>query len=140
MSSANDVKRVLTIMEMGAPGPGAPDGGMSPGADTGDVGNMMAGMMDTMGVTPEEEQYDDNFNDAEMKLAKRFIEIVGCPDRAAELLDKAIEGLDYLGMVNDNEDGEDSNAIDAMAQAMPTDADAPTTIAHMVSSFDPNAG
>ncbi len=140
MSSSKDVNQIVNLMEMGigAPGPHAPDGGMGGGmVNTGDVGNVMAGMMD-QSVTPQEETYDENFSDAEMKLAKRFIELVGCPERAEELLAKALEGFEYLGMIDDNET--DAAAIGVVAQGVPMDVDAPSTIAHMVSSFDPSAG
>ena len=136
MSSQTNVNRVAILMEMGMAGPGAPDA-TSPGVDNGNVGNVMAGMMDTMGVTPEEESYAE-FSDEEMKLAKRFIEIVGCPERSEELLAKALEGFEYLGMIDDNET--DAASIGAVAKAVPFDMDATTTIAHLVSSFDPNAG
>jgi hypothetical protein len=110
---------------------------MSSSVGTGDVGNVMAGMMDS-DVVPQEDTYDENFSDDEMKLAKRFIELVGCPERAEGLLAKALEGFEYLGMIDDNET--DAATIGVLAQGVPTDVDAPSTIAHMISSFDPNAG
>jgi hypothetical protein len=129
MSSAKQIGQIVSIMEMVLQ-----TGSIAPNSFVPDqnVGGVMAGMM---GNDQNQDEYPD-FTDEEMKLAKRFIEIVGCPERAEELLAKAIEGLEYLGLVDD--EVADSVTIDAVAQAMPLDVGAPSTVAHMVSSFDPS--
>lgn len=80
----------------------------------------------------ENNGYEDQFDDDELKLAKQFIEIVGCPDRARDLLDRAIECGDCLGMVDN-----DSQTIEAMAMIIPDTPDLPTN-GNMAAQFNPS--
>lgn len=79
----------------------------------------------------EEEEFDDEFDEEEFRIARQFIEIIGCPERARELLDKAIECSECLGMDKENND---ANTIETVAAIMPDSPDMPTNGA-LVSQF-----
>lgn len=57
------------------------------------------------------------FENDELKLAARYIQLVGCPDRARELLDKVIEAREVL-----SSDDLDDAVIDEISKVTPYDA------------------
>lgn len=80
-----------------------------------------------------ENNNDDEFSEDELRVAKQFIEMIGCPDRARDLLDQAIECGDCLGIVGDDSEAE---TIEAMAMIIPSTPDMPTN-GNMASQFNP---
>lgn len=78
---------------------------------------------------PSELQEDKPFSENDLKIAKRFVELVGGVDRARELLDKIDECEDCIGLVDDEGMEEhDSSEITKLAQMMPSMVDLPTAV------------
>lgn len=73
------------------------------------------------------DDYPD-FTEQEMRLAKKFVELVGCPERASELLNKISECEDCLGLIGDEEDDE----VSFVASTVPITPDMPTMMANMM--------
>ncbi len=73
------------------------------------------------------DDYPD-FTEQEMRLAKKFVELVGCPERATELLNKVAECEDCLGLIDDSETDE----IGFVASTVPMAPDMPTMMANMM--------
>jgi hypothetical protein len=96
-----------------------PIGQMGPGGGTGEVGGMAIAVGQATDENGEEE-----FTDKEMKMAKRFIELCGSADRVQELLDKALECEDCLGMIDDEE--QDATIIAQIGEVIPSEVDMPT--------------
>lgn len=78
----------------------------------------------------ESEDEYDQFSDAELQLAQQFLEQIGCPDRALELLDKVIECDECLGI------DDDAQQIETMALIIPDDPELPTNGA-FAAQFNP---
>ncbi len=76
-----------------------------------------------------ETQNEEQYSEKELKITKRFIEIVGGADRARELLDKVDECEDCLGLVDEEDD--DESIIQQIADAAPEVPDFPTSIKNM---------
>lgn len=86
-----------------------------------------------MPVGDEEAEYEESeCSEEELKLAKKFVELVGDPERARELVDKVADCEDCLGIIGDEEN------IDMMADIMPDMPDMPTS-GSMAVQFDPNS-
>ncbi len=88
-----------------------------------------------------EEDDSQGFTEKELKLTKRFVELVGGADRARELLDKVDECEDCLGLIDDEESSDD-DIINHMAGLMPLSADLPTGISNslgMSALYNPSA-
>jgi hypothetical protein len=73
---------------------------------------------DGFGIQNSGGEYED-FSEQEMRLAKKFIELVGCPERATELLNKAVECGECLGMLSDED------AIQKISNVIPNYPDEP---------------
>ncbi len=58
----------------------------------------------------------DGFKNDELKLAARYVQLIGCPDRAKELLEKVVEVSQDL-----NADGLDDAVIDEISRITPTE-------------------
>lgn len=56
------------------------------------------------------------FDNDELKLAARYIQLVGCPERARELLDKVLEAKEVL-----SSDDLDDAVIDEISKITPYD-------------------
>lgn len=82
------------------------------------------------GMSDEPEEFDEQ----EMRIAKRFIELIGSPERAQELLDKVSDCEECLGLVDD-----DSSAIEQISMVMPATPDMPT-MGNISAQFDPGHG
>ena len=90
-------------------------------------GGMMTGVQPftTINQLPfGNQQQNDNseetdFSEQELRVAKKFVELIGCPERASELIDKISECEDCLGLVGD-EDEDDMNFV---ASTIPRNAD-----------------
>jgi hypothetical protein len=112
--------------------------GGSPGHMGGDNVAQHALTLMTINNTPAgQSRYDDQdeegFTDDELKLAKRFIELVGSPERAVELLDRVGDCEECLGMIDDEE--QDAANIDQISQGIPSDAGSP--MSNFAAQFDP---
>lgn len=76
----------------------------------------------------ELEDEPEGYTERELKLAKRFIELVGGADRARELLDKVDECEECLDLVDDEEaEDPDVSAIQKIAGMVPMLPDLPTS-------------
>jgi hypothetical protein len=76
------------------------------------TGNIIDPMMDQSGSMSSDGF--DPFDTDELKIAARYIQLIGCPDRARELLDKVTEASEVL-----NADGLDDAVIDEISNVMP---------------------
>lgn len=137
-SMDNEINRIAELLE-----DVAPSGGTShlTGASTAQIAMMvppdittvtsdMPGYGDT--TEPEEPQ----FTELELKLARRFIELVGGAERARDLVNKCDECEECLGLVSDD----DNDSIEGMASVIPSDVDLPTPRGVDISSlYNPNA-
>lgn len=77
---------------------------------------------------------DQGFSEQELKIAKRFIELVGGVDRAKEILDKVDECEDCLELL---EDDDDDATIAQVAGTIPSSPDLPTGLSSL---YNPSAG
>jgi hypothetical protein len=85
-----------------------------------------------VGTEPEEPE----FTDLEMRLAKRFLELIGGPERARDLINKCDECEDCLGLVG----GDDESQISSISELIPSEVDLPTPSRSDLSSlYNPNA-
>ena len=82
--------------------------------------NHMAFMYDQ---DDQADQSGCDVTDEELKLAKKFISMVGGGERAQKIMDKAYECEDCLGML-DSED-EDMQVISQISSMIPTEVDMP---------------
>lgn len=85
----------------------------------------------------EPECDEEGFNEPELRLAKRFIELVGGAERARELVEKVAECEECLGIVDDD----DEDIIDHISSTMPTHADLPTGLYNgmgMAAQYNPS--
>lgn len=126
----NSVARLMCEME-----PMANTSGIAGGAMAQDASSLM-----TINQLPggAESKYEDNgdcqeYSEEELQLAKQFIELVGDAERARELVDKALDCEECLGMIDDEEN------IEFLASIMPDTPDMPTS-GGMAIQFDPNQG
>jgi len=94
----------------------------------------------------EEASSTSDFSALELRLATRFIELVGGPRRVKELLEKIDECQRCLG-VDEQLEQLDSERINALADMVPNSSDLPTSRASMryspsesfASLYNPNA-
>jgi len=100
--------------------------------DSNQASSMSGGVMSqeispllTINQTPyqDDSQHDEDcFSDEELKMAKKFIEFFGGDsDRAREIIDKASDCEECLGMIDNEEED-----ISMMAATMPETPDMPT--------------
>lgn len=89
----------------------------------------------------------EGYTEEELKLAKRFSELVGGPDRAREILDKVADCEECLDLVDDEPEegssgfGSDEEAITHLASMMPDSPDLPTSFKNnmnLSSLYNPN--
>lgn len=80
---------------------------------------------------------EEEFGETELKLAKRFIEIIGGADRARDLLDKVNDCEECLGMVDGDEEDEDVDMIGKISASIPSSPDMP--MMNMASQFNPSS-
>lgn len=85
------------------------------------------------GYGVETEPEEPQFTDLELKLAKRFLELIGGPERARDLINKCDECQECLGLVGDD----DENTITSISQNIPSDVDLPTQ--NSSSLYNPSA-
>jgi hypothetical protein len=89
------------------------------------------------------EDYDIDETPAEvpspvdLRLAKRFIELVGSPERAHELIDKCSNCLTVLGV---DDETNDAQQVEQIASMTPDSPDQPAGFANnnMAAMYDPN--
>lgn len=85
----------------------------------------------------EEPQEDEGFTEQELKLAKRFVELIGGTDRARYAIEKIDECDDCLDLIDDEED-----QISSFADSMPDLPDLPTALQNnlnLSSLYNPSA-
>jgi hypothetical protein len=70
---------------------------------------------------------EEDITEEELRLAKRYIDIMGSPERAQEALQRVLECEDCLGILDDDQ-GRESEIIGAIAAATPDDVDMPAEI------------
>lgn len=88
------------------------------------------------GYCDSTEPEEPEFTELELKLARRFIELVGGAERARDLVNKCDECAECLGLVDDT----DTDTIESMAAVIPSDVDLPTPRGVDISTlYNPNA-
>jgi hypothetical protein len=90
-------------------------------------GIKQSGRLDTLSV-------NETFTEKEVKIAKKFISLVGGQERAATLLDKVIAADQMIGV--ESEEELDRQNIEKIAEIMPTEVDYPTDYS---SAFNPSS-
>lgn len=80
---------------------------------------------------PEEPQ----FTDLELRLARRFLQLVGGIERARDLISRCDECEECLGLVDD----EDEQTINGVASMIPDEVDMPTMRSDLSSLYNPSA-
>ena len=84
-------------------------------------------------TSPEEPQ----FTDLELRIARRFLELVGGIERARDLISRCDECEECLGIIDDDE--MDQQTISGVANMMPDEVDMPTNSKDMSSLYNPSA-
>lgn len=83
---------------------------------------------------------EEPFSEFQLKVAKRFIELMGGADRARSVVDKVDECEDCLGLVDDDDDirdGHDSSVIQKISGMLPGSPDLPMELSNL---YNPSAG
>jgi hypothetical protein len=92
---------------------------------------------------PDELEEPEGYTAKELKLAKRFVELVGGADRARELIDKVDDCEDCLQIIDDEEvQRRDAAEIEKMAGLIPGLPDLPMAakaVMDLSSLYNPNA-
>lgn len=145
----NPQNQIAFMMEsIDMPAQGGRPSSMADDANT--LGDSMDGeMTEVLAVGSDQQQDDseDEFSEKDLKIAKRFIELMGGADRARAAVDKVDEGQEFLGLLDDEEcenggcDDGDAGMIAKLAGLLPSMPDLPTGKQSMdVSSlYNPNA-
>lgn len=128
MARRDEVKLILSLMEDYPTGNTSILTGGSMAQDEEQLQDEMLG-----GQAAYAEQHEDSpmsdgagtFTALELRLATRFLELVGGAARAKELIEKVVDCQECLG-VDDQLEQIDGERINAMADMMPFSADLPT--------------
>ena len=75
------------------------------------------------------------FTDLELRLARRFMQLVGGIERARDLISRCDECEECLGLVDDD----DEQIINGVASMVPDEVDMPTKSNDMSSLYNPSA-
>lgn len=85
---------------------------------------------------------DDEPTSSELKLGKRFVELIGSIEKARTILDKIEECSDCLDLIDDEDENDvDSLMINKIAEIMPSDVDgvtSPTAAHNLASLYNPS--
>lgn len=123
-ANQNTVNKIAKLMLEMDPMSGSGLGGLAGGTMTTQAPaplmtfNQLPGM-GCQGNECDQETAEQTFSERDLKIAKRFIELIGGADRAKELIEKVVECEECLGLVDDNEN------INAFANSMPEYPDMP---------------
>lgn len=79
----------------------------------------------------------DGFTTQQLKIAKKFIELMGGADRAREAVDKVDDCMECLDIIDDEPVVDEVQGIEAMAGMMPDSPDLPMGLANL---YNPSAG
>jgi hypothetical protein len=133
----NEIRMIMTLLEdAGMPGATSVLSGAASAQNT--MLDQPQPRMSTsnMGYGIPTEPEEPEFTDLEMRLAKRFLELIGGPERARDLINKCDECEDCLGLVGTD----DESQIASISELIPTDVDLPTPSRSNISSlYNPNA-
>lgn len=130
----NPINEIVTLMEQ-MPTPGMTST-MSGAAQAQSAMNVLPGDHSSPGFAVDVEE-DDGFDPKHIAAAKDLIALVGCAERARELIDKVDDAMEVF------DDGEDDlKTIDLVAQLIPDTPDMPMErgITSISSMYDPNFG
>lgn len=84
----------------------------------------------------DSDQEEPRFTELELKITSRFMELVGGPERARELINKCDECQECLGI---GDDVSDDSSIKGIAAVMPYESDLPATRGMDISAlYNPN--
>lgn len=96
------------------------------------------GDAETRMLTEPEPPSDEEFTEQELKIAKRFVELMGSADKARAAVDKVDEYQECLGLLDDEDEQErDGNTIEKLAGMMPGLPDLPMELSGL---YNPSAG
>lgn len=102
-----------------------------------DTLNQMSCTTPDMSYT-EDNTDNDEFTADELKIAKRFIELIGDVDRARDIIDRVDECQDCLGLIDD--EYSDDETIEMISDMVPDSLDLPTNKAIEITSlYNPGA-
>lgn len=141
-----DIKMIVSLLEdIGTPGTTSILSGASMAqlAMDDDVAQIANGA-ESYEQTPQD---SDKYTALELRLAARFVELVGGSERACDLIKKIKEVQEVLDPDRQSA-ASDSQNIDAIAGLVPSDVDLPTgreqgsfkAMANLSSLYNPNAG
>lgn len=90
-------------------------------------------------VMTEPDCEEDGFTATQLRIAKRFIELMGGADKARAAVDKVDEGEEFLGLIDDDRVRNDSDvsAISKIAGMLPGTPDLPMELSNL---YNPAAG
>ncbi len=88
---------------------------------------------------PESDEEEGQFNATQLRIAKRFIDLMGGADKARAAVDKVDEGEEFLGLIDDDDvrSDSDSSMISKMAGMLPGTPDLPMELSNL---YNPAAG
>jgi hypothetical protein len=92
-------------------------------------------------VAPEASDMEDGdqYSALELKLTKRYIELIGGAERARDLINKCDECMECLGVLDDTTQT-DVDTIQKVSEYMPQDVDFPTNNKmDLATLYNPNA-
>lgn len=81
------------------------------------------------------EPEESKFTDLELRIARRFMELVGGIERARDLISRCDECEECLGLV----DVDDEETIEGVANMMPDEVDMPTSVKDLSNLYNPSA-
>lgn len=133
-----DINLILSIMEDDmVPGRTPMGGGIMaqtsmafPDNHSGDLLNP-----DNGGYGRDSSPEEPKFTDLELRLARRFMQLVGGIERARDLINRCDECEECLGLVDDD----DEQTIDGVASMIPDEVDMPTMRNDLSSLYNPSA-
>lgn len=122
------VKSIVQIMMEMEPGPSMAPGlaGSNLARDSMSMTIVSPPVAPTMIGQHEEEGQEDGYTEDELRITKKYIEMIGGAERARELIDRVAECEDCLDIIDDEEAM--SGMIGRMADTMPSSPDLPTQL------------
>lgn len=85
-----------------------------------------------------DEDDDGSFNEFQLRVAKRFIELMGSADKARAVIDKVDECEECLGLIDDDDirDDHDASMIQKISSMLPGLPDLPMELSNL---YNPSA-
>lgn len=119
------------MMEMEPQPSNAP--GLAGSMDNGMAGHITISTPDVISPNSQSDDYcdeQDGYTEDELRITKKFVEMIGGAERARELVDKVADCEECLDIVDDEAEQESmmGSLIGRMADTMPQTPDLPTSL------------